>query len=103
MAYNYGIKVSQEGYDVKDESAGSVNLLFDTNSNTLKEQFTGDKLEQESFTHSLGYVPIFLVYDSNSLNGKRRISTTSYATTSKIDMGLGGQYDEYRYFIFYNE
>lgn len=87
MASDFGIKISQDGYDATTESAGSINLVFDTESETLKlkssevtdgyGQYDTD-ITLTFYSTTVGGFEPYLVYQSNSLTGKRRIKTPYY-------------------------
>lgn len=62
---DYGIKISEQGYDVK--TAADINLILKTDFTLLKVAASGTvNISQPAgtaeVTHSLGYKPQFLVY-----------------------------------------
>jgi len=69
---NYGAKVSQAGYDVK--TATDRQLVFSSAFNTAKIVLAGSTTESgnawqtktKEITHSLGYVPLWLVFYKSS-------------------------------------
>jgi len=75
---NFGLKVSQQGYDVK--TCADKEMLLHSSFKHLKiymeGSFTGKTAGQTIATHNLGYVPIFLVYG---------ISTNSYVMPTFLE------------------
>lgn len=66
---DFGIKVSQDGYDVK--TASEINLLLKSDFNLLKVKTSGIINMSSSVTwyavyHGLGYVPHFLAFYKKS-------------------------------------
>jgi hypothetical protein len=60
---NIGIKISEQGYDVK--TAADINLILKTDFTLLKVAAAGTvniSGQAAEITHSLGYKPQFLVY-----------------------------------------
>lgn len=84
MASDFGIKVSLDGKDVLSLDPGSLDLVFDTNSNSLKlksdatssgyGQYDTDRT-LTFYASTVGGFEPYIVYDSNSYYGKRRIKT----------------------------
>ncbi len=111
---DHGIKVTQAGYNV--DTTDETKYILKTNSNLLKVKmsgattFTGSSMV--SVTHSLGYVPQFLVYiEDISTAGKMNLATAAYnfgiakADTTKVYFFAPestGTYDVY-YYIFYEQ
>ena len=115
MADDYGMKVSKAGFNVL--TTGDTNLLFSSKYNVFKVAVEGSGTLSASAnvdkTHSLGYVPHFLVFmedqagDMRIVNGSGFIATEqfiAYADTSKINIENqdGGNSKDYIYFIFYD-
>lgn len=60
---DYGIKISEEGYDVK--TCDDVNLILKSSFTLLKVVFSGTidlSTGSNTVTHGLGYIPQFLVF-----------------------------------------
>lgn len=102
---SFGIKISKTGYDAKSLTSGSINLVLDTEAKTLKLKLSGDSDGGSSIAHGMGEVPIHLMYDSDSSNGVRRISTpfsTVYGHANSTNIVVAnGQYTTTKYLVFY--
>lgn len=76
---DYGLKVSETGYDVK--TAGQKNLAFNSGQNQFKIDsqgtfsvtvLSGNATGSTTITHSLGYVPACLLYlEETDSSGKK--------------------------------
>lgn len=111
---DFGIKVSQEGFDI--DTTDKKNLIFETKSNLLKvfkagsTTFSGSSFA--SVTHDLGYVPQFLVYiEDVTTSGRMRLATAHFdyglakADTTKLYFlapSATGTFKVY-YYIFYEQ
>ena len=87
---NYGIKISQAGYDVK--TCDKERLVFSSKYNSLKVERTGsgsvvvpknvDPWTPGSvlveITHSLGYKPVFICFSSTPWASNDKLSPYSY-------------------------
>ena len=129
---NYGIKVSQPGFDVK--TCDKENLAFSSKYDTLKlfksdggsvavparvVAVPGKKLVE--ITHNLGYKPAFICFASTPFLAADKLSPYSYkgigavhnipnyaVDTTKLYITLYNPFDSiktvfYRYHIYYNE
>ncbi len=103
MTVNFGMKVSQSGYDVK--TCGDKQLLFSSSFPTLKI-FKQGKVKGNfpiEIEHNLGYQPVFTVYDNNTTGQSFRQFgyNECYVTNKKlvIDQMSGTFY----YYIFLNK
>jgi hypothetical protein len=114
---NYGIKVSQAGYDVK--TAAKENLVYSSKYNTLKF-FTSGSGSQEvpaatapfgpsgtatvTIAHNLGYEPAFIVFCTSIWRDSTKFSPYAYKSIGAISPD-GGQYavdDTNLYIHLYN-
>ena len=106
---DYGFKVSETGYDVK--TATDVQLIFKTDSTLLKTVLSGTTnltTEWTEITHSLNYVPQFLVFINDSSDGKTYFAAAYYgqgmarADTTKLYIRRNNvTNDTAYYYIFY--
>lgn len=111
MPVNYGIKISEAGYDVK--TADDENLTLKTDLTLLKVLASGTvNLSTSAFTalvHNLGYVPQFLVFWNDVSAGRTYLCTgyRSYglarADTTRIYIGPAGAGDTAYYYLFYEQ
>jgi hypothetical protein len=108
---NYGMKVSEEGYDVL--TALDKNLILKTDLTMFKVFMSGSGSVTGntwySVTHSLGYRPQFLVYlESTTQANNMKLATASWTDgIARVDttklyflVTAAGTYDAY-YYIFY--
>jgi hypothetical protein len=101
---NYGIKVSQAGYDVK--TANKENLVFSSKYNTLKLFSNGSGSQSVpaatapygppgtatvEITHNLGYKPAFIVFCTSIWRSNDKFSPYAYKSIGAISPD-GGQY-----------
>jgi len=113
---NYGIKVSNPGYDVKtcDEVDLSLKSSITLQKVKLMGATTVARNTNGSIAHGLAYVPQFLVYGEDPDNASNMNIGNASAVYSKlkawadstyvywrITAGSGGPYDIY-YYIFYD-
>lgn len=106
---DYGIKVSAPGYDVK--TADDIDLLLKSSFTLLKVVALGTvnlTTEWTTVSHSLGYVPQFLVYVNDKTNSKTYLGTGGYDTgLARADTGsiyirrINASGDTAYYYIFY--
>lgn len=105
---DYGMKVSEVGYDVK--TAADKNLILKTGMNLLKVVASGSVSINSAveITHNLGYVPQFLVFWNDVANGKTYLCTghktwvVARADTTKLYIS-GSTGDTAYYYIFYEQ
>jgi len=90
---DHGIKVSEEGYDVK--TADNINLSMKLDLTMLKVALSGsvDLAGDQTIAHNLGYVPQFLVYVWNG--------TKCYMATGHVSYALA-RADENNLYIYDN-
>lgn len=110
MALDYGIKVSQAGFDIS--SANDRQLIFKTDHELIKVASSGTTsltAEWTEITHSLGYVPQFLVYINDSADSKTYLGTADWnhvtrADTTKVYIKRpNASGDTAYYYIFYEQ
>ncbi len=105
MADEYGIKVSEPGYDVK--TAGDINLSLKPDLTLLKVfaygsvNLTGD----QTIAHNLGYVPQFLVF---SYDGTKTYMATGHvgyavARADSSNLYIKDTGTSAKYYIFYEQ
>ncbi len=96
---DYGIKVSQRGFDVK--TCADKDLLFSSSFPTLNILFEGEKTVSSSgdviFQHNLGYYPLCLVYDMS--DGTLQLTQVGI-TKSTIEYRVPSATKQYRYYVF---
>lgn len=110
MALTYGIKVSEEDYDVNTAEDKNLSLKSGL---TLLKVFDQDTLTLSSswneVTHNLGYIPQFLVFVKNTDVSPNRVylATASFdrgvarADTAKLYIKKQGTNSTAYYYIFY--
>ena len=114
---DYGIKVSEDGYDAK--TAGDINLILKTDFTLLKVKQSGTisvSAGSAEITHSLGYAPQFLVFgklDSGGFDPNAILPSITYyqgfdiyginaaVDTTKLYISVDPNFDTAFYFIFY--
>ncbi len=109
---NYGMKVSQAGYDVL--TAADRYLILKTDLTMLKVAFSGSTTVNGnttgSVTHNLGYRPQFLVFlESTSVGGRMNLATgdtvsgVARADTTKVYWRIYGSLTGLKvyYYVFY--
>jgi len=112
------IRVTKPGYEALTEAnLYNYSLYADSDNILIKEQSRGsgnvDLFSTAEITHSLTYIPFFLVYTEVS-SGRYRVSNNfnpvgsgwkSYVDTSKlyIQNDHSSTYKGYKYFIFYDD
>lgn len=97
---DYGIKISQDGYDVK--TCTDQQLVMSSKFNLLKSKMTGTVTGVSTVTHGLAYTPIFFA------NQKVTGTVTRYAPcggspwfyTDSSNIGL---LKACRYYVFYQQ
>jgi len=111
MAFDFGIKISEAGYDVF--TATDKQLIFKSDFQLIKVAFSGTvPLIQNwiTITHNLGYIPQFLVFINDSNTNKTCLGTAMWgigvarADTSKVYIkrnNVSG--DTAYYYIFYEQ
>ena len=112
---NYGMKVSLPGYDVTSDldrymSLSSKANIFKVFASGTSSVTSGDTLE---ITHSLGYIPNFLVYieTDGSTNQMQIVSASlitnaaqAYADTNKLYVyNYGASTRDVYYYIMYDQ
>ncbi len=112
---NYGIKVSRDGYDIGSATDSQLALTSKLNIFKVKQEGSGTLAAGANVdvTHSLGYVPHFLVFVEDTdaemriANGSGFIVTEqfeAYASTTKINIknNDASNAKDYYYYIFYD-
>lgn len=116
---DYGLRVSKTGYDVK--TATNTQLVYSSSFNNFKVYaagtatltLTGGAMNSVDITHSLGYVPAYMVFVIDGSTLRRSPTALADGTTgidpfvnsSKIRVygqdsgGIGGTYT-LKYYIF---
>lgn len=107
---DWGLKVSRAGYSVHTSTGD--NTLFVNNDTLLKVAQSGSgsfSSNPITITHSLGYIPQFLVFITNT-SGKTYLATGemyqafAYSSTTQLTFGnLSANASTYQYYIFYNK
>jgi hypothetical protein len=93
---NYGIKISQEGFDVK--TCSDKDLVMSSKLNLLKTKMTG--VTSSSVAHGLSYVPVFFcTYPKASGKYSFIGDDNSYCDSSNLHVYQSNT----RYYIFYQE
>lgn len=96
MTQDYGIKVSQDGFDVK--TCDKKDLVMTSELNLLKTKATGTT--SVSIAHGLAYIPIFFsTYEKASGKYSFIGSDNSYIDTTNL---VPPAYT-IRYYIFYQD
>lgn len=105
------MRVALPGYNVETETdIYRFSLYTDSDNVLIKEHSRGSGNGNVTITHSLGYVPFFLVYTEISAGVFRVVSAQSplgggprvYATTSQLVISNNAGAD-YQYYIFYDD
>ena len=106
MADDYGIKVSEPGYDVK--SADDINLSLKSDLEMLKVFASGSvNLDgDQEIEHNLGYTPQYLVFVYDGSKTYMATGHISYAMasadTTKLYIEDNGDVSA-KYYIFYEQ
>lgn len=107
---DYGIKVSEPGYDVK--TAGDINLSLKSDLTLLKVYQYGSVAMSgdQTISHNLGYVPQFIVFVSSGTNSYFATGHITYsqarADSSNLyiaDNAGGSDATSAKYYIFYEQ
>jgi hypothetical protein len=96
---DWGIKVSQDGYDVG--TCTDDQLVMTSKLNLLKTLSTGVTTTAGTVAHGLAYIPIFFTTRPFSTSGHYSFigDDVSYCDTSKLTTTVNGT----RYYLFYQE
>ena len=94
---NFGIKISQEGFDVK--TAADKDLVMSSSFNMLKTKTVGLTVGAGSVAHGLAYIPIFFTSVQGASKGTLigDDQTTRCNTTNLILPATT------KYYIFYQQ
>ena len=105
---DWGIKVSEPGYDVKTAADKNLSLKSDLTLLKVYSSGTATMTGNQTVAHNLGYVPQFLVFVKDSVP-KSTLATghvgyaVAYADTTNlyiIDIGTAATA---KYYIFYEQ
>ncbi len=91
---DYGLKISQEGYDVT--TAPVTKLVMSSKFNLLKTKASG--IAPGNVPHGLPYIPIFFVIRKSSGKYGTVGDSTASCGTYELTMTAG-----WRYYIFYQQ
>lgn len=95
---DYGIKISQEGFDVK--TCEDKDLVMSSSFNMLKTHMVGSGTNT-TVAHNLSYTPI--IFSVNQSGNTAGIIGDDYLTTiDGTNITLGATYTT-KYYIFYQE
>lgn len=107
---DWGIKVTEPGYDVATATDLNISLKSDLTLLKVFAQGSVNMSGDQTIAHSLGYIPQFLVY---VYNGSKTIMATgnigfavARSDTSNLyikDTAYGGDATSARYYIFYEQ
>ncbi len=103
---DYGIKVSEPGYDVN--TAEDINLSLKSSLEMLKVFMSGSVAMSgdQEITHNLGYVPQFLVFTYDGVKTYMATGNVGYAVakadTNKLYIQDQGDVSA-KYYIFYEQ
>jgi len=114
---DYGLKISQDGKDVK--TCADYELVFSSKFNTLKTKTTGATTGTgtKTIAHSLGYIPFFFVmqkrvgsYTRGGICGDNIINAGTDSTNLTIEpvspfwvSPAPTNTETFRYYIFYQQ
>lgn len=106
---DFGIRISEEGFDVNTTltSTNTKDFIFLSDSSSPKVYYAGflegeSELAGVSYTHNLGYVPMFFLFATDSITAPtfyRAAGSVASATTTTIT----GNLMQYAYLIILNE
>lgn len=93
----FGIKISQEGFDVK--TCDDKDLTLSSELNMLKNATIGASTGAGAVAHGLSYIPMFFTSRQSSGNGSIiGDDPTSYCDATNLNVGANT-----KYYIFYQE
>ena len=106
---NFGIRISKEGKSVMTalEESNKKDFVFLSEADSPKVYYAGflEGVSEEagvSYTHNLGYVPMFFLFSTDSIvtpTFYRAASSAASATTTTID----GYFMQYAFLIILSE
>lgn len=99
MAEDYGIKISQDGFDVK--TCDDKDLIMTSKLNLLKTKATG--VTSVAVAHGLDYTPIFFSTSEKNGSGSGQYSFIGSDGHYVDDTNFHPLYASTRYYIFYQE
>lgn len=97
MAQDYGIKVSQAGFDVK--TCDDKDLIMTSKLNLLKTKATG--VTSTTVAHGLAYTPIFFATVKKNGSGSGQYSFVGSDQSWMDETNFNPLYATTRYYIFY--
>jgi hypothetical protein len=94
---NWGIKVSQDGFDVK--TCDDKDLVMSSKFELLRTKATGTVLVTTDIPHGLSYIPIFFTNKPFITAGHYSLigECEDYCDVTNLHV-----FAEHRYYIFYN-
>lgn len=95
---NYGIKISQTGYDVK--TATDKQLVLTSKLDSLKTKMTGTVTGSGTFAHNLSYAPIFFAVEKVT-GTVTRYSPCGGSPWFYTNSTIFGYNKACRYYVFY--
>lgn len=111
----YTIRVSLAGYNaLTDSTISHYSLYADSDNVLIKEHSRGssDVASNPTITHNVGAIPLYFVMGKRNA-GEWRVANSYdplgdewiiYTTTSTLYFNeAGSSYDDYKYYIFYDE
>jgi|SRR3990167_145073 len=96
---NYGIKISQPGFDVK--TCDDKDLVMSSKFNLLKTKATGVKTPAGAVAHGLSYVPIF--FTTRPFFTATHFSLIGDDFTAGDATNITTAVNNTRYYIFYQQ
>ena len=98
---SFGIKVSKQGYDFKNYYGDDLELILNTNTNSLKVYAVGTG--EGTVVHNFNLIPPFLSYLDNALGDEIRLNLDSaYSGTGTFNNPAPAGGNDLYYFVFYN-
>ena len=96
---DYGIKISQEGYDVK--TCTDDQLVMTSKLNLLKTKLVGVKTPAGNIAHGLAYAPLFFTTRPFATEGHYSLIGDDLSTADSTNLTTIA--NNTKYYIFYQE